>query len=73
MSNSTNFAFMLVTERNKANHKTDKEVDNKTNSKIIDKPNEKNQVECQGCIENQPNQLAHMDPYGCLGNQFEDN
>lgn len=22
---------------------------------------------CQGCIENQPNQEAHIGPYGCLG------
>ena len=25
---------------------------------------------CQGCLEDQPNQLAHMDPGGCLYTEF---
>ena len=25
------------------------------------------EVECKGCEENQPNQEAHIGPYGCLG------
>jgi len=28
---------------------------------------------CKGCLENQPNQMAHMDPpYGCLSAQSKD-
>ena len=23
-------------------------------------------IQCQGCLDNQPNQLAHMEPGGCL-------
>jgi hypothetical protein len=26
----------------------------------------KRPIKCQGCIEDQPNQLAHMDEGGCL-------
>ena len=26
-----------------------------------------NREKCWGCIENQPNQLAHVGPNGCLG------
>ena len=28
--------------------------------------------ECIGCLENQPNQLAHMDPGGCLYDESEE-
>lgn len=28
------------------------------------------EVKCQGCLENQPNQLAHMGPDGCLEQRF---
>ena len=28
--------------------------------------NQSKQLSCQGCLEDQPNQLAHMDPGGCL-------
>ncbi len=39
---------------------------------IEDTSNQDSQVQettrcCQGCLEDQPNQLAHMGPYGCLG------
>lgn len=37
------------------------------NIKLLDTENVKDKPRCLGCIENQPNQLAHMDPpYGCL-------
>ena len=32
--------------------------------------NQSKQLSCQGCREDQPNQIAHMDPGGCLYEEY---
>lgn len=47
------------TKNNNENTKTNQNNENKKNT-------------CKGCIENQPNQLAHMEVGGCLEEKYLD-
>ena len=42
------------------------DVDSNEESDVHNKNKNENEITCWGCREKQPNQLAHMDPGGCL-------
>lgn len=45
-------------------------IDLKDNNSIVELPLKKKRKRCSGCFPNfQPNQIAHMDEYGCLYNK----
>lgn len=56
----------MLLRSNKIIHPT-----NQTKNKNENKDNHKKNT-CKGCIENQPNQLAHMDVGGCLEENYLD-
>jgi hypothetical protein len=73
-------AELLLEFSNKAkkegekNNKKNKKIENKEptrrSSRLAKKYFEKKMSNCMGCVENQPNQMAHMGPNGCLGEEF---
>jgi len=42
----------------------------RSSARIADKNMENIKKNCRGCIEDQPNQMAHMGPHGCLGDEW---
>lgn len=70
MSTGANFATML---HSAVYGKKDKSNDDQEKMKSGEKKEtEGEEILCEGCLENQPNQLAHMGINGCMGNQLED-
>lgn len=71
MSTGANFATMLHSDY-RGKNKSDDQEEEKKNEEKKEKEIEEGEILCEGCLENQPNQLAHMGFNGCMGKQLED-
>lgn len=64
------FSNKAKKEGEKKNKKIENKEPTRRSSRLAKKYFEKKMSNCMGCVENQPNQMAHMGPNGCLGEEF---
>ena len=63
------FTKKAIREGEKKNKKIENKEPTRRSSRLAEKYFENKISKCMGCKENQPNQMGHMGPNGCLGEE----